>query len=103
MTEDFEFETLLRTYAEPVEDNGFTQAVLQRVAPSPLRRPIILGAALLGGALALSQVPSLYDLMSSFDLPAFEIPNYTPMAIMTIGLLGFVGWAALDRGWSDAV
>lgn len=103
MTEDFEFETLLRTYAEPVEDNGFTAAVLQRVAPSPLRRPIILGAALLGGALALSQVPSLYDLMGRFNIPAFETPSLAPMTILAIGLLGFVGWAALDRGWSDAV
>jgi len=36
-------------------------------------------------------------------LVGIEIPATSPLALTILGVLGFVGWAALDRGWSDTV
>jgi hypothetical protein len=97
--EDAEFASLLRVYAAPVADAGFTVSTLDRIeSRSDLRMPVLIGAACIGGAIALSQMPSLLTLASHFTVPVVQ-----PYVLTTLGLLGFVAWAALDKAWSDAV
>lgn len=99
MSDDFDIQDALRTYAAPVADDGFTTATLVRAKKSTSTRVIVLaGATCLGGVFALSQIPSLWQTLSGLD-----IPTTSPLALTALGLLSFVGWAALDRGWSDAV
>lgn len=98
-SDDFDIQNALRDYAAPVPDNGFTAATLARAQTSQSARiPILLAAGLFGGALALSQMPSLWGLFTEID-----VPTTSPLALTLLGVLGFVGWAALDRGWSDTV
>lgn len=97
--DDQDFASLLRDYAAPVADNGFTAATLTKIdAQSKLRTAVLFGASILGGVVALSQMPSVMDMMNSYQLP-----NMNPLTLTLCGLLGFVAWAALDRGWSDVV
>jgi len=99
MSDDFDIQNVLRDYAAPVADNGFTAATLARADTSQSARlPILLAAGLIGGGLALSQMPSLFSLLSHLEVPAAS-----PFVITALGVLGFVGWAALDKGWSDTV
>lgn len=99
MSDDFDIQTALRTYATPVADNGFTTATLARADKSTsMRWAVLAGAACLGGLFALSQMSSLWQTLSALD-----IPTASPLALTALGLFGFVGWAALDRGWSDTV
>lgn len=101
MSEDFE--TLLRDYAAPVADNGFTDAVMDRVSPTRYRLPVLAGAAFIGGAFALLQLPELIESFYKLDLFQFDIPAVQPLVLTALGILGFIAWAALDRGWTDAV
>lgn len=99
MSDDLDIQNLLRDYAAPTPDNGFTAATLARAKNSKSPRVLVLTAATcIGGLLALSQMPSLLALLTQID-----IPTTSPLAFTAIGVLGFVGWASLDRGWSDAV
>jgi hypothetical protein len=99
MSDDLDIQNVLRSYAAPIADNGFTAATLNRAENSQsLRLPVLIAASLVGGVIALSQVPNLLDLLSHVT-----IPDASPVVITALGLLGFVGWAALDRGWSDTV
>lgn len=99
MSDDYDIQDALRTYAAPVADNGFTTATLARAEKSTsIRWAVLAGAASLGGVFALSQMSSLWQTLSGLD-----IPTTSPLALTALGLLGFVGWAALDRGWSDTV
>ena len=99
MSEDLDIQNILRDYAAPVTDNGFTAATLARAEKSKSPRLLVLAAAnVIGGLLALSQMPSLWVLLTQVDIPATS-----PVAMTALGVLGFVGWAALDRGWSDTV
>lgn len=98
-SDDFDIQNALRDYAAPVADNGFTAAVLTRAETSTSPRlPVLIAASAIGGCLALSQMPSLRIFLSQID-----IPTTSPLALTVLGVLGFVGWAALDRGWSDTV
>lgn len=99
MTDDFDIQDALRTYAAPVADDGFTAATLAKVEKSSSRRMIILtSAGVCGGLLALSQMSSLWNSLSEFD-----IPTVSPLVLTALGLFSFVAWAALDGAWSDAV
>ena len=99
MSEDVDIQNLLRGYAAAVPDNGFIDAVLARATSAKrLRLPILATAGGFGGLIALSQMPSLWDLLTQLD-----IPTTSPLAFTVLGILGFVAWAALDKGWSDAV
>ena len=99
MNDDFDIQNALREYAAPTPDNGFTAAVLKRAdRKQKLRLPILTAAATVGGLIMLSQMPSLWRALDMLALPAAS-----PLALTALGVLGFVGWAALDRGWSDAV
>jgi len=99
MSDDFDIQDALRTYAVPVADNGFTDATMARAEKSSSIRSMVLAVATcLGGVFALSQMTSLWQ-----SFAAVDVPTISPLALTALGLLGFVGWAALDRGWSDAV
>ena len=99
MSDDFDIQDALRSYASPIADNGFTNATLARAEKSTTTRVFVLaGATCLGGVFALSQIPNLWQ-----SLAGVNIPTTSPLALTALGLLGFVGWAALDRGWSDTV
>ena len=99
MSEELDIQNLLRDYAAAVPDNGFTEAVLARAkSPKRFRLPILAMAGGLGGLIALSQMPSLWDLLTQLN-----IPTTSPLAFTVLGVLGFVAWAALDKGWGDAV
>lgn len=98
-SDDLDIQNLLRDYAAPTPDNGFTAATMARAKNSKSPRVLVLTAAsCIGGGLALSQMPSLWALLTQMDIPATS-----PLALTALGVLGFVGWAALDRGWSDTV
>ena len=99
MSDDFDIRNALRNYAAPVADNGFTTATLARAEKSKSPRLLVLTAASsIGGLLALSQTPSLWGLLTQVNMP-----TTSSLAFTALGVLGFVGWAALDRGWSDTV
>ena len=99
MSDNFDIQNALYAYAAPTADNGFTAATLARAKHSKSPRVLVLTAAsCIGGLLALSQMPSLWALLTQID-----IPTTSPLAFTALGVLGFVGWAALDRGWSDTV
>jgi len=99
MIEDLDIQNALRSYAAPVPDNGFTAEVLNRNATEKsLRLRVLAAAGTLGGGIALSQMPGLWRFLAEISLP-----SSSPLAFTILGVLGFVGWAALDRGWSDAV
>ena len=99
MSEQTEFENLLRAYAAPIADNGFTEATLAREkAQAKWRLPILLSAGLIGGILAMIQMPALWQMLS-----ALEIPPISFLVRTALGVFGLVGWGALDRGWSDTV
>ena len=99
MNENHDIQNALRAYAAPVSDNGFTAATLARAEKEKSPRLLVLaGASGVGGLLALSQTPSLWEVMTQAS-----IPTLSPLAFTALGVLGFVGWAALDKGWSDTV
>jgi len=99
MSEELDIQNLLRDYAAAVPDNGFTEAVLARAAsPKRLRLPILAMAGGLGGLITLSQASSLWVLLTQIN-----IPTISPLAFTVLGVFGFVAWAALDKGWGDAV
>ena len=99
MSDDVDIQNALRNYAAPVADNGFIAATLARAETSrSVRLPVLIGASCIGGAIALSQISSLWGVLAEI-----EFPMASPLAFTAIGVLSFVGWAALDRGWSDTV
>lgn len=99
MNEAIDIQNLLKDYARPLADNGFTACTLKHIQTRQKHRRVILcSAATLGAFIALSQFPSLWNIIVNLNLP-----TATPMTLTTVSLLGFVAWAALDKGWSDAV
>lgn len=99
MKDDLDIQDLLRGYAAPVPDNGFTAATLARAEKSLAPRlRVLIAAGFIGGAIALSQTPSLWEFLTQMN-----VPTASPVALTALGGLGFVVWAALDRGWSNAV
>lgn len=98
-----DFKTLLGDYAEPVADNGFSDAVMKRVSPTRYRIPVLAGAAGLGGVIALPHLPELIEIFYNSEIVQFDIAALNPLALTALGVLGFITWAALDRGWGDAV
>ena len=48
--------------------------------------PILLSAGLIGGILAMIQMPALWQMLS-----ALEIPPISPLALTALGVFGFVG------------
>jgi len=103
------FKNLLSDYAAPLEDDGFTQAVMRSANISArhvdnFRRAMIGGACFIGGVIAATQLPALMGLIGKVDvaLPAASTDLLiSQWALAGIVLLGFVLWAALDRKASD--
>ena len=103
MMDEPDFETALRDYAEPVADDGFTRSVMVRVSPSRYRLPVLLGATVIGGVAALIQLPGLIESFYKIDVFQFDLPTVQPLTLTALGILGFIAWAALDRGWTEVV
>jgi len=105
------FKDLLSDYAEPVADEGFSDAVLKTIETETrkvdrIRRVSIYGACFVGGAIAASQLPALMIMGSklSFALPSIGEAGALPFSQWSFAgiiLLGFVLWAALDRKTSE--
>ena len=106
------FQDLLSDYAAPVADDGFTQSVIAQIdrdtiKTERLRRGLIYSACFIGGTIAATQFPALIKilagLMPTLSSPA-PLPSVLPIsqwAFLTMMLLGFVLWAALDRTVSE--
>ena len=101
------FQDLLADYAAPVEDDGFTQKLLENVEAETkrverIRRVSIYGACFTGGVIAAAQLPALVAMAGGLRLALPAVPNAGGLPISTLSLaaivfLGFVLWAALDR------
>jgi len=107
MNENSEFQALLHDYAAPVPDNGFTATTMEKLeAKTKFRTPVLIGAALIGGLIAASQMPILWQFVDGIDISQRNIPGFPtiqPMVLAGLVAFGFVAWAGLDKGWSDTV
>lgn len=78
-TEDNMFNALLSDYAAPVSDGGFSESVLEKLPTTqisnPLKAKFVSIAALVGGGFAALQIPSLWQYISSLQLPSISVPN----------------------------
>ena len=107
------FQDLLSDYAAPVEEDGFSEAVLKSIDAEGrkierIRRFSIYGACFIGGLIAASQFPALLNMMAKLKLALPVIPETSSIPLSQwswagIVLLGFVLWAALDRKASDII
>lgn len=107
--EDKQFEDLLSDYAAPVNDGGFSIHVMAQL-PSPsantqdtenLRRRFIGGGAIIGAAIAATQLPALLKLTSKLNAPEVSMPalasvdtsallTSSGMAMAALALMGVI-------------
>ncbi len=109
--DDNVFQDILSEYAAPVEEDGFTQSVLESIKAESkrirrIRSVAIYGACFIGGLIAASQFPALMALIGEIDIALPSIPQTGAIPLSQwswagIVLLGFVLWAALDRKASE--
>lgn len=110
------FQDLLADYAAPVSDDGFTDAVMHKLQAETarterIRRFAIYAACFIGGMIAATQIPTLMGLIAGMDVAVPELPSsdaltasplaFPQWAMISVVLLGFVLWAALDRKTSE--
>ena len=105
------FQDMLADYAAPVEDDGFTQNLVENIEAEAkrverIRRVSIYGACFTGGVIAAAQLPALAAMAGSLKLALPAMPDAGGLPISTFSLaaiifLGFVLWAALDRQVSE--
>ena len=105
------FQDLLADYAAPVEDDGFTQNLLENIQAEAkrverIRRVSIYGACFAGGVIAAAQLPALATMAGNIKLAMPAVPDAGGLPVSTLSLaglvfLGFVLWAALDRQVSE--
>ncbi len=109
--EDNLFQDMLADYAAPASDDGFTDALMQKIETeakrtAQLRKGLIYGACFVGGIIAATQIPALMTLLSTVDMALPDVPSPAPLPapqwiVPSAVLLGFVLWAALDRKASE--
>ncbi|MBL4869456.1 MAG: hypothetical protein JKX72_00740 [Robiginitomaculum sp.] len=74
--DDKMFKDLLNEYAAPMDDAGFSDAVMAGLMPPKPRKAYFVGiAAALGGGYAALQVPNLWRYISAINLPTLNIPK----------------------------
>lgn len=108
-SDDTLFADLLSGYSAPVEDDGFTQALMADIKAAErrlesLRRIAICAACFIGGMIAASQLPALGGIIANMNLSLPPSPSALPVSLWTLTgmvLLGLVLWTALDRKASD--
>ena len=122
---DKDFQTLLQDYAAPIEDNGFSQTVLQNIDIIALQKTLakrtkyrlysLYGAGFLGGILTATQIPSLGKLFeqtfAAMPKTNIESTHFNPANLSLIELdptfigLAIMGglalWAMIDSKISD--
>lgn len=85
-TEDNMFNALLSDYAAPLDDDGFSDALMANLPTRqthPLKAKFISTAAILGGAYAALQLPTLWRYISGLTLPSFNVPKLDVSQIET--------------------
>jgi len=102
MVDDFEnkqFTDLLKSYAEPVRDGGFSADVLANLprvrSRHHLKRPLILAASVLGALFAVPQMLKLQSFIGTVSLPTYDLPeiglpdslSYTMVAFSLLALM----------------
>ena len=108
-TEDKMFAELLSDYAEPAEDNGFSQFVLASL-PRPqsqqrLKSLLVGGAGALGAAIAATQLKGLLSFTKGLTIPTLEAPTVDMTALANSSLMGstyapvFLGLGLLTALW----
>ena len=113
--EDDMFGNLLADYAAPLPDEGFSARVLEGIKAQQRRarrvkRRILAGAVVLGGAIAATQVPALVRLTKSFagqSTPKIsELPSLTSLpygAPIIVGVFIFMLWVIVDNRGSEVI
>ncbi len=109
--EDNLFQDMLADYAAPASDDGFTDALMQKIQAETarterLRKFLIFGACFIGGVIAATQIPALMTLLGTVNMALPDVPSPAPLPVSqwivpSAVLLGFVLWAALDRKASE--
>jgi len=109
LPDDAAFKDMFEDYAAPVEDNGFSNTVLQEIqlreqTAFPWRKTLISFAAFAGGVIAAKQLPALSELSGRaaaltpqtdiISLQTFDVPLYT-LAGLSI-LAAFALWSLFE-------
>lgn len=94
--EDNMFTNLLGGYSAPIADNGFSanllaevqmqaqEAVLEKAQTSQrLKNYMVGGAAIVGGAVAVLQLPALWTYLKGLSVPALDVPSLDMGAVQT--------------------
>lgn len=96
--EDDMFTALLSEYSAPIQDNGFsanmmamiasqdTQATVNAIKHKTIKAMIIGSSAVIGGAYAALQIPSLLRIIRDVSLPKIDItmPTVSGLNVPTI-------------------
>lgn len=104
-TENNEFRELLSDYAEPINDDGFSDHVLMQVQKprdmNMLKNLMIGGAALMAGFVALPQLGKLVQLIGEIKLPEISLqsglvensnmPHMAIIALLAVLIIGLSG------------
>jgi len=107
--EDPLFKNLLTDYAAPLPDDGFSEGILAAIDAKQnniyhVKRRLLAGAVLIGGAIAATQVPAFIRLTSDIAVPSLpslaELPSWAPFVV---GVLIFMLWALLDNRGSEVI
>lgn len=112
--DDTLFTDMLSNYCAPVEDAGFTQALMADIRAEERRlkslRRITIGAAcFIGGMVAATQFPALGDIIANIDLVFLSAPRTFEVSQLSVSqwtltgmiLLGSVLWTIVDKRASD--
>ncbi len=97
---DNAFEDMLKAYAAPVDDDGFTDALLGAIAARQKRLQrlkflFLASGCFLGGVMAAAQFQSALMLMNTVSLPNFTIDPL--WAVVAALISGFIAWMTLDN------
>jgi len=108
-TEDKMFAELLSDYAEPAQDNGFSEFVLASL-PRPqnqqrLKSILVGGAGALGAAIAATQLKGLIGFVQALSMPTLKAPTVDMTSLANSSLMGssyapvFLGIGLLVAVW----
>lgn len=113
--EDDMFGDLLSDYAAPLPDEGFSARILEDIEAQQrharrVKRRVLAGAVVLGGAIAASQVPALVRLAKNFTMQSppqiSELPSLTSLpygAPIIVGVFIFMLWVIVDNRGSEVI
>lgn len=109
------FAQLLAEYTAPLPDDGFSNRVVENLKTQQryvqrVRRRILAGAVVLGGAIAATQVPAFVRLTKNFTAQSTaqisELSSLTSLpygAPIIVGVFIFMLWALVDNRGSEVI